>query len=156
MSEHQQRRNYEERERLRRSNLRQLILAASRAVNSQIVQRLGKTSAGHLLPTHTRLLANLPMAGARISDVAERAGMTSQAMGRLASELEAQGLINVTPDPNDGRAKRLVFTESGEAMMNESFKIMAEIEREISNDIGDEELTSLKANLHAVIQKYGA
>lgn len=36
---------------------------------------------------------------------AERAGITKQAMGRLATELETTGYLRVDSDPNDARVK---------------------------------------------------
>jgi DNA-binding MarR family transcriptional regulator len=51
--------------------------------------------------------------GGRLTDLAERAQMTKQAVGEVASELEKMGYVERVPDPADGRAKIIRLTGRG-------------------------------------------
>ena len=121
---------------LRNANLRQRLLRASRAVNTLIVQELQARGFGELRSTHTALLSNLELEGASLTSVASRAGMTKQAMGRLADELIRFGYIQRSPDPIDRRAAVLTFTDAGLDLMQQSFAVMAEIEKRCAKRIG--------------------
>jgi DNA-binding MarR family transcriptional regulator len=87
----------------RKNNLRQLLLRATRVLNAQIVSALNERGYD-LRSTHTSLLSNLDHQGSTLSVIATRAGMSKQAMGRLADELEQLGYIKSEADPDDGRS----------------------------------------------------
>src|ERR1700761_2977104 len=76
-----------------RVNLRQLVLRASRIVNRHVVEGLQARGYADLRSTHTTLLSNIDLAGSTVTVAADRAGITKQAMGRLATELESAGDI---------------------------------------------------------------
>src|SRR5215471_21724958 len=92
-------------------NLRQLLLRASRIVNRHVVQGLQARGYSRLRSTHTTLLSNIDLAGSSVSEAAERAGITKQAMGRLASELEEAGFICIEADPEDARVRLIRLTK---------------------------------------------
>src|SRR4051794_41656523 len=54
---------------------------------------------------HAQVFENLDPGGVRLTVLAERAGMTHQAMGELVAELVRHGLLERVPDPADGRAR---------------------------------------------------
>lgn len=134
----------------RAGNLRQRLLRASRTVNAAIVRGLQERGFGQLRAAHTALLSNLDMNGARLTTVAERAGMTKQAMGRLADELIGLGYIARSPDPSDRRAVRLNFTESGLDLMQQSFAVMAGIETRCRRRIGKHEYAAMLDGLSKI------
>jgi DNA-binding MarR family transcriptional regulator len=96
----------------RRRNMRQLLLRASRIVNRHIVEGLHARGYADLRSTHTTLLSNIDLAGSTVTTAADRAGITKQAMGRLATELEGAGYIRVRADPNDARARVLQLSST--------------------------------------------
>ena len=51
---------------------------------------------------HIHITRHLSLQGSRLSELAESAGMTKQAMGDLVTQCEAWGLVQRTPDPQDG------------------------------------------------------
>src|SRR3954470_22140735 len=103
----------------RRRNLRQLLLRASRAVNREVVAELRARGYASLRATHTTLLSNIDLAGSSVTDAADRAGITKQAMGRLAAELKAAGFVRLERDRRDARVRMLRLTRSGERLMLE-------------------------------------
>src|SRR5690348_11042698 len=89
----------------RRRNMRQLLLRASRIVNRHVVEGLHARGYTDLRSTHTTLLSNIDLAGSTVTVAADRAGITKQAMGRLATELQDAGYISVRDDPADARVR---------------------------------------------------
>src|SRR5579872_7014639 len=81
-------------ERHRDNNLRRLLAAASRALNRHITEELHRRGYEDTRPGHAALLANLDFAGNSVTEIAERAQISKQAMARLAVELEEMGIIS--------------------------------------------------------------
>jgi DNA-binding MarR family transcriptional regulator len=133
----------------RRRNLRQLLLRAARIVNHHVVEGLQARGYGNLRSTHTTLLSNMPLPGATITETADRAGATKQAMGRLAAELEAEGYIRFADDPDDARARRIELTEAGMRLMLDSLAVMAGLEDRYARLIGPDRLGAIIDGLKA-------
>src|SRR5215469_11145845 len=138
-----------EREDARSRNMRQLLLRAARIVNRHVVEGLHARGYANLRSTHTTLLSNMPLAGGTISETAGRAGVTKQAMGRLAAELEEAGYIRVAADPADGRARMLELTDAGTKLMLASLDVMGDLERRYAGLIGRDRLAAVLDGLQA-------
>lgn len=141
---------FESLERERTLNLRQLLLKASRNVNSQVVDGLRARGFRSLRAMHTTLLSNMDLAGSTVTAIAERAGITKQAMGRLAAGLEAAGYLKIESDAKDCRLRVIRFTPSGEKLMRESFDVMAAVEKQFERRLGREEYRVLREGLMAL------
>jgi DNA-binding MarR family transcriptional regulator len=100
-----------------------------------------------LRPTHNHVLRHLDRDGTRASVIAERAGLTRQAITMIVDELEAAGVVTREPDPQDGRAKRIVYTEAGLRAFDESRRQIRAIERRWSRELGSRRWTALKEAL---------
>jgi DNA-binding MarR family transcriptional regulator len=137
----------------RSQNLRQLLLRASRVVNRDVVEGLQARGYSDLRATHTTLLSHLDLAGSSVTLVAERAGITKQAMGRLATELEEAGYLAVGSDSRDGRIRRLELTQAGQRLMLDSFEVMAELEQRYGSLLGQRRLGQALRTLAAFIEK---
>lgn len=136
----------------RAANLRQLLLGASRTINRMIVAELQERGYDDLRATHTTLLSNIPLEGGSIRAAADRAGITPQAMGRLANDLAKSGYLCILPDPSDARVKRLELTRRGLLLMRESFRIMDEIEAQLARSIERGPFSTLKEALRVIAQ----
>jgi DNA-binding MarR family transcriptional regulator len=132
-------------------NMRQLLLRASRIVNRHVVEELQGRGYTGLRATHTTLLSNIDLAGSTVTEAAERAGITKQAMGRLASELAAAGYIRVADDPHDARVKALRLTVRGQRLMRESLDVMSRLESRYAAAIGKARFTELLHGLQAFV-----
>jgi DNA-binding MarR family transcriptional regulator len=64
-------------------------------------------------PNYAAVFQWLGPDGDRISDLAERCGVSKQAMGETVSWLEQHGYVERVPDPSDGRATLVRRTELG-------------------------------------------
>jgi DNA-binding MarR family transcriptional regulator len=142
-------------EEARSRNMRQLLLRATRIVNRHVVEGLHARGYKNLRSTHTTLLSNMPLAGGTITETAERAGVTKQAMGRLAAELVGSGYVRMTGDPADGRARMLELTEAGAKLMLDSLDVMNDLEQRYAALIGRDRLRSIVDGLQAFNEAAG-
>ena len=83
-----------------------------RFVLGQLLRRL---RAEHRFPIHHgAVLGRLDREGAQsVSDLAGAEGVRPQSMAQTVGELESQGFVERSPDPNDGRRALVGLTASG-------------------------------------------
>jgi DNA-binding MarR family transcriptional regulator len=82
--------------------------------------------------------------GSRLTELAERAGLTKQAVGEAVAEMEQLGYVERVPDPGDRRAKIIKLTPSGLDACLTGRRIFAEIEREWAEEFGEELIAKLR------------
>jgi DNA-binding MarR family transcriptional regulator len=103
---------------------------------------------------HIHITRHLSLQGSRLIDLADSAGMTKQAMGDLVTQCEAWGLITRQADPQDARAKRIVFTDTGLAWLRAFEQAVAQAEREFKQEIGADVATVVSLGLEAYAGAY--
>ena len=103
---------------------------------------------------HIHITRHLSLEGSRLSELAERAGMSKQAMGDLVTQCEAWALIRRQPDPQDARAKRIVFTETGLAWLRAFEQAVAQAEAEFKQEVGADVATVVSLGLEAYAGPY--
>jgi DNA-binding MarR family transcriptional regulator len=82
--------------------------------------------------------------GSRLTELAERSGLTKQAVGEVIPELEQLGYVTRVPDPRDRRAKIIKLTPKGRDACLTGRRLFAEIEREWAEELGEELLAGLR------------
>lgn len=104
-------------------------------------------------PTVTRpqvmVLIAIAQGARRNAEVARRLGITRQSVGQTIAEMVELGLVEMTPDPEDGRANILSISELGERRRKDSRDAISLIARELSRRIGAEHVQALDAALAA-------
>ena len=60
---------------------------------------------GSLSASHIHITRHLALEGSRLTELARRASMSKQAMGKLVDQCEAWGLVRRIGDPRDARAQ---------------------------------------------------
>ena len=98
---------------------------------------------------HIHITRHLSRKGSRLTELAERAGMTKQAMGTLVDQCEAWGLVTREPDALDARARRVMFTTDGLAWLEAFRRSVAQAESEFRASVGDEIATVVTIGLEA-------
>lgn len=105
-----------------------------------------------LREAHTKLLPHLQAPGGiRITTLAERVGVTKQAVQPLVADLAHQGLVRVEPDPDDARARRVTLTALGVDAMLHGTGVLERIERDVAPSLGRAELKALKQSLRRLL-----
>jgi DNA-binding MarR family transcriptional regulator len=89
-----------------------LTASELRVVIGQLIRRL---RAEHRFPLlHASVLGRLDREGPRsVSDLAAAERVRPQSMAQTVGELEADGLVKRTPDPDDGRRAFVTLTAAG-------------------------------------------
>jgi DNA-binding MarR family transcriptional regulator len=85
--------------------------------------------------------------GVRPIVLAERAGMSKQAMNQLLGTLEGLGYIERSALPEEGGARIVHLTKRGHAAYAKIADILREIERDWSAELGPKRFAQLKALL---------
>ena len=98
---------------------------------------------------HIHITRHLDLEGTRLTDLAEKAGMSKQAMGDLVDQCEAWGLVTRTPDPRDARARIVQFTATGLAWLQAFKDAVAQAEREFRAEVGNDVATVVAIGLEA-------
>jgi len=98
---------------------------------------------------HIHITRHLPPQGARLTELAQRAGMTKQAMAALVTQCEAWGMVQREHDPRDARARRIVFTASGLAWLQAYQGAVDQAQAELAQAVGDEVATVVALGLEA-------
>jgi DNA-binding MarR family transcriptional regulator len=104
---------------------------------------------GRLSASHIHITRHLALDGSRLTDLAQRANMTKQAMGKLVDQCEAWGLVTRQDDPRDARVRRIVFTPVGLAWLQAYRQAVAQAEEELRAAVGAEVATVIAIGLEA-------
>ena len=104
---------------------------------------------GQVSAAHIHITRHLPAAGGRLTDLAQAAGMSKQAMGTLVNQCEAWGMVLRENDGSDARAKRVVFTATGLAWLAAYQEAVARAEAEMRSAVGDAVATVIALGLEA-------
>lgn len=147
-------------ERWRPTHLGRLLAMAQRRFDERVMALMAHSvqvplalshlaARGQVGAAHIHITRHLPLAGARLTELAERAGMSKQAMGDLVDQCVAWDLVRREPDPRDARARRVVFTETGLDWL-EAFRLaVGQAEAEFSAQVGREVATVVALGLEA-------
>ncbi len=120
------------------------------AFAEEMTRRVAETPYSDIRITHGCVFGNIEPDGSRLTDLAERAHMTKQSVGEVATELERRGYLERVPDPGDGRAKIIRLTERGRHAQALGFRIIDEIEAEWGERFGVERVAALRDALEVI------
>src|SRR5579863_10230623 len=85
--------------------------------------------------------------GSRLTELAERAGVTKQSMGEIIDVLEQRGYVERIPDPSDGRANLIRRTERGWEVNRIARQVVEQLQQEWAQALGEEQFAQLLHNL---------
>jgi DNA-binding MarR family transcriptional regulator len=132
---------------LRRFDARVLQLMAH---NVEVPLALSNLAArDQVSAAHVHITRHLSLRGDRLTDLAERAGMSKQSMGHLVDQCAAWGLVMRTADPHDTRARRICFTATGLAWLQAFREAVAQAEAEFRAEVGPDVATVVALGLEA-------
>lgn len=100
---------------------------------------------------HGSVFRNIDTEGSRLTTLAERSGLTKQAIGELVSDLEEHGYLERVADEADRRAKIIRLTDQGRMAQAAAARILTDVERRWSRLLGRDQVTMLRRALEQVI-----
>jgi DNA-binding MarR family transcriptional regulator len=129
-----------------------LVDRANRALQADMVQTAHRRGHLELKPAHNSVFATLSAEhGSRAADMANRAGITRQSMGEVIRDLVDLGILEMLPDPEDRRAKLVVYTEHGREVALDGYGYIVELERRFAEEFGEQEYAMVRDVLGRVV-----
>ena len=111
------------------------LVGLSAAIRERVALRL--LERGHdLSPSATQVVPNLPLQGLGMSELASRLRLTLQRTGQVLRQLELDGYVERVADERDGRAKRVVYSKRGLALVRDIDEVTQELRREFQAMLG--------------------
>ena len=114
--------------------------------------RLAERGFDDIRHAHVCVFRWVDSGGTRLTELAELAGHSKQAVGEFVCDLEARGYVERIPDPADGRAKIIRLTDRGAEAKAAALEIFAEVEREWAERIGEERVAAMRGALEALYE----
>lgn len=121
-----------------------LLRVPAQSIHRRIIQELNAAGFEELRVPHMAVLQFPGPDGVRPGMLAERAGMSKQAMNQLLRSLDALGYITRSDAPGEGRARIVHLTKRGRAAYAQIHEVLRDIEREWSAELGPKRFTELK------------
>ena len=138
---------------VQQKNLAGHIHRFSRVLSSLSEHRWATDGFPEVRSGHVQLLTNLNLDGAGTghTELAQRANITKQTMGRVIRELAESGYVTVTPDESDKRAQQVHLTDRGRSFLAYLATTLADLERAFGEIVGEEKLVEFSATLHKLM-----
>jgi DNA-binding MarR family transcriptional regulator len=137
------------------NNFSRLLIELAKDFERRALQKCHHRGHTKIRRSHSSLFSNLGFGAVRLTELAERAGITQQAMGKLVKEMERVGYVKRHVDATDKRAKIIELTEMGKQLVHDSMGIVDEITSEYVQSIGLENFESLKELLQHSVKNLG-
>jgi len=127
-----------------------LLRVPAQAIQRRLIAELNAAGFDDLRVPHMAVLQFPGPDRVRPSALAERAGMSKQAMNQLLKSLESLGYLVRSDVPDEGRARIVRVTRRGRAAYAKIHDILRDIERDWSAELGPTPFAELKELLFRV------
>jgi DNA-binding MarR family transcriptional regulator len=121
-----------------------LLRVPAQAIHRRLIKELNAAGFDELRLPHMAVLQFPGPDGVRPGTLAERAGMSKQAMNQLLRSLESLGYIFRSDVPDKGGARVVRFTKRGRAVYSKMVDVLRDIEREWSAELGPKRFAQLR------------
>jgi len=125
-------------------NLAQMLMRAFLWVDEGLQNRLQSRGWPAISRAQSLVFVNVGEGVLRPSEIAQRMGVTRQAVHQTISELVQSGFLKLENDPTDKRAKVVGFTAEGLKLAYDALKSLREVEAELAARLGEESVAALR------------
>lgn len=132
---------------LRHDDLGLLLTGAATAMTRRALAEVAATGHPLVRASHVAVFMGLEASGTNISTLAERAGISRQAMAALVKEVVQIGYVTTRPDAVDRRAVRVELTDAGARFCRDVAAVSRRLTAQWEARFGTERLESLRAQL---------
>lgn len=126
-----------------------LLFEKQRLLDHELLHRLEVAGWNNLTRAQSFVFGQLDSGCTRTSQIAERIGVSRQAVHRTVMELVDAGYLSVEDDQSSGRSKVITMTNRGKQVQAEAKRIFIEIEQELAAQLGASRVSSLRKTLQA-------
>jgi DNA-binding MarR family transcriptional regulator len=132
---------------LRDMHLGRVLLKLERQFTQQVLSKLAEQGITEITLRHFVVIPFVTDVGIRSVEIAKKAGVSKQAVGKLVEELEGYGYLEVRPDPNDGRASLVFLSDKGEHFLQTAIESTNILEKQWQQLIGAKRFNNMKQAL---------
>jgi DNA-binding MarR family transcriptional regulator len=131
------------------TDLGMLLAACCERLVRGLFGRLAAAGWGHLTPSEALTVLLVGDGIDTVTQIADRVGMTTQAISKICTTLYAEGLLERQPHSGDARSRRLALTAEGQRMLALMRQAGNEAERAWTDLIGTETMGTVRGALAA-------
>ena len=131
-----------------RENLGYLLAKASQRWNEQLQQGFAEAGFPEVKASYgSVLIPLLEEDGLRMGEIARRARLSKQTITTLVRLCERDGLVERTPDPEDGRATIVSLTPHARRFEPVAERVLGRLAREVAELFGPRQRATLRSTL---------
>lgn len=127
-----------------------LMEETKEAVVDELHRRLAEQGFAEVRPAHGCVFRFISPEGMRLTELADLAGHSKQAIGEFVADLELLGYVERVADPEDRRAKIIRLTKRGVEAQAAARAIFADIERRWAEQLGERRIAAFRDALERV------
>ena len=135
------------------TTLPRILREFSRDLDRRVTEKLRERGHPAISLSHQIVFSNLGLGSTRVTELADRAQITQQAMGKTLRELENLGYLQRAVDATDRRARAISMTDKGLALVEDAVEVIEEVRAEYAAKIGAQELEELESRLREAAAK---
>ena len=114
-----------------------LVDRLNRSLQEEMVRSGRAAGYPELKPAHNALFGTLSASrGSHTADMAAQFGITRQSMGEIVRELATLGIVQMTVDPEDRRAKLVTYTDYGLGVARAGRRHIMRLEDRLAEEFG--------------------
>jgi DNA-binding MarR family transcriptional regulator len=129
-----------------------LVNRANRQLQADMVRHAHERGWTDAKYAHNWVFGFLGWEGARASDLAAKAGITRQSMGEVIRDLVELGIVEMTPDPSDRRAKLVSYTKLGREEAMQGYDHIVDVEERVVAELGQDAYDNVRLGLEKICQ----
>ena len=118
-----------------RPHIGALLQRPARLFEAVLIERLATQYPDATVP-HTTLYSVIDLAGTPIGVLAQRVGVSKQAMSQLVDDLVVKGYVERREDPQDRRSRIVTLTDKGLALFRAARRQIIELARDYARQLG--------------------
>lgn len=124
--------------------LRYLLAQRAQWMETQLYNGAEQEGYGHVTPAMSRMFGQMGKEAVSLSELARRLIVSRQAVHQMANEAVKHGLVELVDSPTNKRVRLVKFTPQGEAMWATGSRTLAQIEAQLAERIGADDLEALR------------
>ena len=125
----------------------QLLFQCARLINERALAQVQRRMGLAIRPSHTSLFPYIELEGTRPSVLAQKLGISKQAVGQMVEALCEMGIVERVPDPGDARAQLVRFSRKGRKGLLQGLALLSDLESELAATVGAADIQHLHATL---------
>ncbi len=126
-----------------------LMQTGTRWIYQSVLNILHRGGYDSLTESHLSFLSSLDCGETQASKVAERLGITRQAVYRTTTDLQIQGFLTLETNPAQRNQKRIAMTKAGMKLVNDARQALGMAEAEFVHRTGINSIEELRGWLDA-------